>query len=60
LPNGKIAGWFEKNDVFKIRDAVGNTMRVVGYVPIHPGMAGDPGSASRWCVDPPPAEYQAP
>lgn len=33
LPKGKTAGWFQKSDIFKVKEVVGDTMCIVGGMP---------------------------
>jgi len=30
LPKGKTAGWFQRSDIFKVKDVVGDTMCIIG------------------------------
>jgi hypothetical protein len=33
LPTGKVIGWFQKSDIFKVKEVVGDTMCIVGGLP---------------------------
>jgi len=33
LPRGKSAGWFQRSDIFKVKEAVGGTMCIMGGMP---------------------------
>ncbi|MBN1322189.1 MAG: hypothetical protein JXA87_15255 [Thermoleophilia bacterium] len=33
LPAGKVMGWFQKSDIFKVKEVVGDTMCVIGGMP---------------------------
>jgi uroporphyrinogen-III decarboxylase len=33
LPAGKVVGWFEKSDIFRVKEVVGDTMCIIGGMP---------------------------
>lgn len=33
LPPGKSAGWFQRSDIFKVKEVVGDTMCIIGGMP---------------------------
>jgi hypothetical protein len=33
LPKGKTVGWFQASDIFRVKEAVGNTMCIIGGMP---------------------------
>jgi hypothetical protein len=33
LPRGKTAGWFQRSDIFKVKEVVGDTMCIIGGMP---------------------------
>jgi uroporphyrinogen-III decarboxylase len=33
LPAGKIVGWFQKSDIFKVKETLGQTMCIMGGMP---------------------------
>ena len=33
LPAGKVMGWFQKSDIFKVKEVVGDTMCIIGGMP---------------------------
>lgn len=33
LPNGKMVGWFQKSDIFKVKEVLGDTMCIMGGMP---------------------------
>jgi uroporphyrinogen-III decarboxylase len=33
LPKGKVVGWFQKSDIFKVKEALGDVMCIIGGMP---------------------------
>lgn len=42
LPEGKTIGWFQASDFFKVKEVVGDTMRITGGMPVSMLTSGPP------------------
>ena len=49
LPAGKVIGWFQKSDIFKVKEVVGDTLCIVGGMP-NSLLAGGTVSEVRECT----------
>jgi uroporphyrinogen-III decarboxylase len=48
LPRGKTAGWFQRSDIFKVKEIVGKTMCIMGGMPNTMLQGGTAAEVRRW------------
>jgi uroporphyrinogen-III decarboxylase len=48
LPRGKTAGWFQRSDIFKVKEIVGKTMCIMGGMPNTMLQGGTVAEVRRW------------
>ena len=48
LPKGKTIGWFQQSDIFKVKEVVGDTMCIVGGMPVSKLVVSEPSEISEY------------
>lgn len=51
LPKGKTCGWFQRSDIFKVKEIVGDTMAIIGGMPNNLLQAGTPEEVRDFTIE---------